>query len=113
MAITYNSNYDQTIPFSDVDFQISLGTAVEETATVPGLVTTQYQAFFEYNSVSNVFVCRNATPVVPASGNVGVQQYNEFRPKKRYVKGGDVLHFITPDTGTTYVGVSLRQLNQT
>lgn len=113
MAILYNSNYDETIPFSDVAFQVSLGSAVEETVTIPGPSTTQYQALFSYNYVSNVFVCKNAVPVVPASGNVGDQQYNEFRPLKRYVKGGDVLHFITPDSGTTYVGVSLRQLNQT
>ncbi len=113
MAILYNSNYDETIPFSDVAFQVVMATATEEVVTVPGPTTTFYQALFEYNQSSNVFVCKNATPVVPAAGNVGTQQYNEFRPKKRYVRGGDELHFITPDAGTTYTGVTLRQLNQT
>lgn len=109
MAIQYNSNYDETIPFSDVDFQVALGVGVERTVTIPGTATTQYQALFSYTSTSNVFVAKNATPVVPAGGTVGTQQYNEFRPCKRYVRGGDVLHLITPDA-SAYVGVSLRQL---
>ena len=109
MAIQYNSNYDGTIPFSDASWQVHLGVGVEQTITVPGTATTQYQALFEYISTANVFVCKNATPVVPAGGTVGTQQYSEFRPCKRYVRGGDVLHFITPDA-SAYVGVSLRQL---
>ncbi len=109
MTITYNANYIETMPFSDTDVQVVCGTSVEETYTVPGLDIEQYQAYFEYASNSNVFVCLNATPVVPASGNVGTQPYNEFKPKKRYVRGGDVLHFITPDS-IAYIGVSLRKL---
>lgn len=110
MTIAYNLNYDGTMPFSDTAIQIACGTGVEQTWTVPGTSITQYQALFEYNSISNVFVCKNATPVVPPSGTVGQQPYSEFRPDKRYVKGGDVLHFITSDTAGAYVGVSLRQL---
>lgn len=109
MAIQYNSNYNETMPFSDVCAQFHCTTASEETFTVPGSVTTQYQAYFEYNDLSNVFVCLNATPVIPGAGSVGTQQYNEFKPKKRYVRGGDVIHMITPDANA-YVGVSLRQL---
>lgn len=109
MAIQYNSNYDETIPFSDVDFQVGLVANTEETITIPGTATTQYQALFSYNYVSNVFVRNNATPTIPPGGTVGTEQYNEFRPMKRYVRGGDVLHLITPDA-TAYVGVSLRQL---
>ncbi len=113
MAILYNSNYDTTIPFSDVAFQVALATSSEETITVPGPSTTRYQALFSYNMTSNVFVRKNATPTVPSSGTVTNEQYNEFRPDKRYVSGGDVIHLITSDTDTAYVGVSLRQLNQT
>lgn len=109
MTIQYNSNYNETMPFSDTAFQVNCASGAEETATVPGNPTDQYQAFFEYTQSSNVFICINATPVVPASGTVGTQQYNEFRPKKRYVRGGDVIHFITPDT-SAYIGVSLRKL---
>lgn len=109
MTIQYNANYIETMPFSDTTVQVNCGANVEETFTVPGTAQQQFQAYFEYTQQSNVFVCKNATPVIPASGTVGTQQYNEFKPKKRYVRGGDVLHFITPDTNA-YIGVSLRQL---
>ncbi len=109
MTIQYNSNYDGTIPFSDSASQVNCGSNVEQTVTVPGPATAQYQALFEYIQNSNVFICLNATPVIPSIGSVGSQQYNEFRPKKRYVRGGDVIHFITPDA-SAFVGVTLRKL---
>ena len=109
MAIPYNSNYHETLAFSDTDYQVGLGVRVEQTITVPGTATTQYQALFSYISTSNVFVRLNVTPGIPPAGTVGTEQYNEFRPCKRYVKGGDVIHLITPDA-SAYVGVSLRQL---
>lgn len=113
MAIPYNSNYDLTVPFSDVCAQINLGTGVAETFTVPGNSTDKYSARFEYASDSNVFVRLNGVPGIPGAGTVTTQQYNEFKPgfdgSQRYVNGGDVIQFITPDT-TAYVGVSLRQI---
>lgn len=109
MTIAYNSNYDGTIPFSDTARQVACGANVEETFTVPGNSLAQYQANFSYNSISNVFIRLNDTPTVPAGGTVGTETYNEFRPAKRYVRGGDVIHFITPDA-SAYIGVSLMQL---
>jgi hypothetical protein len=109
MTIAYNANYIETMPFSDTAVQVNCAANTEETFTVPGTETMQYQAYFEYISTSNVFVRLNGTPAIPASGTVGTEQYNEFRPKKRYVRGGDVIHFISPDAGA-YIGVSLRQL---
>lgn len=109
MAIAYNANYIETMPFSDVCAQVNCAAGVEQTFTVPGTTTQQFQAYFEYNQSANVFIRLNGVPTVPSSGSVGTQQYNEFRPKKRYVRGGDVIHFITPDA-SAYIGVSLRQL---
>ncbi len=109
MTIAYNENYDGTMPFSDTATQVACTVNAEQTWTVPGTDTQQFQALFEYASNSNVFVCKNSTPVIPAGGSVGTQPYNEFKPCKRYVRGGDVLHFITPDA-IAYIGVSLRQL---
>lgn len=109
MTIAYNANYIETMPFSDTAFQFGLSSNSALTATVPGTSTSQYQAYFEYTSNSNVYVCMNAAPVIPTLGTVGTQQYNEFKPKKRYVRGGDVIQMITPDT-SAYVGVSLRQI---
>ncbi|CAB4151455.1 hypothetical protein UFOVP685_6 [uncultured Caudovirales phage] len=109
MTIQYNSNYDGTLPFSDSASQIHCGANVEQTVTVPGAVTAQYQALFAYIQDSNVFVRINAAPAIPLIGTVGSEQYNEFRPEKRYVKGGDVIHFITPDA-SAFIGVTLRKL---
>lgn len=109
MTSKWNANYIETMPFSDTCVQVGLSINSEHTFTVPGADTDKFQAYFEYASNSNIFVCLNATPVVPALGSVGTQPYNEFKPKKRYARGGDVLHFITPDT-SAYVGVSIRQI---
>jgi hypothetical protein len=113
MAILYNSNYDETVPFSDVCAQFALGANVEQTFTVPGTITNKYSARFGYIDTSNIFVRLNGTPTIPAGGTVGVQQFTEFRPggdgSQRYLKGGDVVHCITPDA-TAYLGISLRSL---
>lgn len=111
MTISYNENFNGTLPFSDVTVPVSLTTNLEQTYTVPGAATIKYQALFSYNSTSNVFVRLNGTgaATVPAPNTATEAQYMEFRPDRRYVQGGDVLHFITGDA-TGYVGVSLRQL---
>lgn len=109
MAIQYNSNFEGTIPFSDVSVPISLTANTEQTYAVPGVATTKYQAYFSYNANSNVFVRLNNTAAVPALNSAVTVPYQEFRPEKRYVQGGDVLHFITSDT-QQFVGLSLRQL---
>ena len=113
MAIAYNSNYDVTVPFSDVCYQVHLTNAAVQTFTVPGTKLNQYSARFTYTSTSNVFVCIDSSPTIPAADTVGTQPYNEFRPgsdgSQRYLKGGDVVEFHTPDA-VAYVGVSLRSI---
>lgn len=109
MTIQYNANYIETMPFSDTCVQVNCAANTEQTFTVPGTDEQQFQAYFEYSSNSNVFVRKNSTPTIPSSGSVSTEPYCEFKPEKRYVRGGDVLHFITPDTNA-YIGVSLRQL---
>jgi hypothetical protein len=113
MAIIYNSNYDETIPFSDVSVQFALLANGSLSYTVPGAETINYSARFSFAEQSNIFVRLNGAPTTPTGGTVGTEQYNEFRPQvQRYVKGGDVIHAVTPDT-SAYLGVTLRQLNQT
>jgi hypothetical protein len=111
VAIAYNSNYDLTIPFSDVSVRVSLAGNSPLTYTVPGTATNYYAVRFSYNYVSNIFVRLNGVPTVP--GGVSSESYSEYRPgddgSQRYVKGGDVIEFITPDA-TAYFGFSLRQL---
>jgi hypothetical protein len=105
----YNANYNETMPFSDTCLQLNLAANTAQSWTVPGSPQQFYQAYFKYNCISNVFVCSNGTAVSPGGGAQTTQQYSEFRPKKRYVRGGDVLSFVTPDA-TAYMGVSLRQI---
>ncbi len=109
MTIQYNANYIETMPFSDTCAQVHALANVEQTFTVPGTEVQEYQAYFEYTNDSIVFVSKNTTPTIPAGGTVGTEQYSEFKPKKRYVRGGDVLHFISPDA-SAYIGVSLRKI---
>lgn len=112
MAIVYNSNYDETIPFSDVCKVFALAANTEQTYTIPGNDTVNYSVRFGLNSTSNVFVANNKTATIPAGGASTSVQFNEYRPEiQRQVKGGDILSFITPDA-TAYVGISLRQFNQ-
>ncbi len=109
MAIQYNSNFDGTMPFSDVAVQFVMTANNELTYTVPGVSTTKYQALFAYNATSNVWVCLNGSVTIPAPGASGTVQYCEFRPEKRYVSGGDVIHVKSSDA-TSSMGLTLRQL---
>lgn len=112
-AIQYNSNFEQTIPFSDVCAQLALATGVDLSYTVPGSATDKFSMILTYTSTSNVFVRKNAAAVTPGAGTITQLQYQEFRGgddgTKRLVQGGDVVHFITPDA-SAYVGIRLMQL---
>lgn len=110
MATNYNSNFDVTIPFSDTCVQVSLAANVEQTYTVPGEASQKYQAIFGYAATANVYVGYNVTAASPAGGTNNTTGNIECRPDKRYVKGGDVLHFVSPDAGGAYIGMSLRAL---
>lgn len=109
MAISYNSNYDGTTPMSDICFQLCCNQNVVLSITIPGNANQKFQAEMNYNQTSNVFVRLNANPAIPSLGTSGSQQYNSFRKKKTYVRGGDTLRFITSDTNA-YVGVSVMQI---
>lgn len=115
MAVPYNSNYDLTIPFSDVSVPIHLTSAGGVVSyTVPGVATNNYAVRFGYTDASNIFVRLNAAPTVPAANSATAVQYEEFKPgydgSQRYVKGGDTIQFITPDT-VAYMSISLRSLD--
>lgn len=110
----YNNNYGDTTAFSNTTVQIALATGVEQTYTVPGVATDKYQVRFSYISTVNVFVGYNVTATTVGAGTKATTAYLEFRPggldgSKRYVNGGDVLHFITPDA-SAYVGLALELL---
>lgn len=109
MTTPFHSNYNETIPFSDICGQIALATNTAQTYTVPGTANQKYQAIFGYASNSNVFVGYNVTATSPTAGTSTTTSSLEFKPDKRYVKGGDEISLITPDS-SAYVGVSLLSL---
>ena len=107
MSTRYTSSFDITLPFSDTCFQIALTANNAYSYTVPGLSTDRYSMLMRYNATSNIFVGFNVTAVVPASNTITTTYKVEYKPCKRYVNGGDVISFITPDD-TAWMGGSLR-----
>jgi len=109
MATRYHMNFDGCIPFSDTGANILLSAAAETTWTVPGASKDKYRASFGCATGSQIWVSLNGTATVPIV-DTATDTYNQefLMPGMcRYVKGGDVLSFIS--TGTPQVGVSLLQ----
>ncbi len=109
MATSYFDNFNHTTAFSDTSLQLHLTAGNEQTWTVPGVAGKKWQALLEYASDDNVFVGLNTTAASPSADSQTTTAHLEYKPKKRFVVGGDVLHFVTPDT-TVYMGVTLRAL---
>jgi hypothetical protein len=109
MTTTYSDNFDHAKPFSDTCSRMALATGVVQTYTVPGTNSQKYRAIISYICTANVFVGYNATPTTPGAGLIVNTGNIEFRPDVRFVKGGDVLSFLTPDANA-YVGLSLLAL---
>lgn len=112
-AVTpFNSNYNDTFPFSNTCIDILLAASTVISWTVPGISTQQYRANFSVSLSADVWVCKNGTAAVPTSNTVGSVPYQERIGDNffRYVNGGDTLSFIS--TGTPQVGVSLLLVQQ-
>ncbi len=105
----YNSSFNDTYPFSDTTGQFALAANTELTYTVPGEAKNIYRAQFSWNFDSNVWVRINGTAVVPTPGTMTSDSQCERCPERKYVKGGDVIHFISNAT-VTDAGFSLLQL---
>ena len=107
----YNDNFAHTHPFSDTTSRMNLATGVAQTYTVPGTNDQKYRAEFRTASTSNVYIGYNSAPTAPVSGAQVNNGNVEYLPMSaRYVKGGDVLSFISGDATGAQVGVSLLQL---
>lgn len=107
----YNSNFDGTKPFSDNCFQANLAANVEQTFTVPGTSDKKYRAKFTFASNSNVYVGLNVTATTPGAGLNTSTANLQFKPDEPlYVKGADVIHFISGDAAGAHVGISLLSL---
>jgi len=111
MAVSIHNNYLDTTNFSDTTTRIALTSGNTLTYTVPGLATSNMQVIFTLTDDATLFVGYNKTATVPAPNTVTSDQFIELMKNgfKRFVRGGDVLSFVTPDP-MTYVGISLRAL---
>ena len=110
MTTKYQVNFTETFPFSDTNVIILLAASTALPYTVPGNPTQIYRAHFSVSTSADVWVNLNGTAIVPVSNTATSTSYQERIDVnfQRYVKGGDVLSFIS--TGTPQVGVSLLQV---
>ncbi len=107
----YNTNFLETLPFSDQTVQIALAASTALTYTIPGSNSDKYRCEFSWAYNANVWVGYNVTATVPVAGAVTTVTNTsiELRPLVRYVRGGDVLSFIS-DSVVSNAGLSLLQL---
>ena len=93
----FNTNYLHSLPFSDQTVQVALAANTELTYTIPGDKDVQYRCEFSYAYDANVWVGYNTTAVVPVAGSVTTSDNSSIvlRPSVKYVRGGDVLSFIS------------------
>ena len=109
MSAKYYNNNQDTTNFSDTECNLFLSANTVVSYTVPDNNGLPVQALFSYASNSNVFVGYNVVPVIPTVNVPNTTSGEEYKPIKRFVNGGDVLNFISPDAAT-YMGVSFRSL---
>jgi len=108
---TYNSAYNECYPFSGDTCQFALAANTALTYTVPGDNTVRYRVDFSFPVYGNgdVWVGYNVAATSPAAGTITTNRYIELRPDVRYVRGGDVLSFISNEI-VANAGFSLLQL---
>lgn len=102
MTTRYQSSYDYTTPFTELAPSVALAQDTELTYTVPGTSKEKYVVHFHYASSSNVFVANNSTASSPSAGTIDASSRSAYKPHKKFVHGGDVLSFITPDTDAIF-----------
>lgn len=91
------------LQFSDNLFQGILLNGIEQTLIVPESPFADYPhllAIFSFEPGATIWVALNQTATFP-SGSISSSN-SELNPAARYVKGGDVLHFITNDSSDDY-----------
>ena len=95
------------LPFSINKYSANIVQNTDTTQTVPSYAP-YYVVIFSYQAGSNVWVANGSSAAKPA-GSTFAAVSSELNPVARYVKAGDVLHFITGDT-SALVGMSFYAL---
>ena len=96
----FNTNYLECLPFSDRTIQVALAANAALPYTIPGDKSVQYRAEFSYAYDANVWVGYNTTAIVPVAAAVTTSTNSSIvlNPKIKYVRGEDVLSFISGST---------------
>lgn len=109
MVTPYNAQWtinDFGQSFASLKYSASLAATTDTSLTVPG-DAPKYRALIKVETGSDVWVALNETAAVPAGASFASVS-SELLPGGsevcRYVKAGDVLHFITAGA-TVDVGV--------
>lgn len=82
-------------PFGNRAPQFALAASTVLTYTVPGTDEVTYQMQFSWPYNANVWVGLNATPVIPTPATMSSSTVSVLNPHRKFVKGGDVLSFIS------------------
>ena len=80
---------------SDLTPQFALPATTPLSYTVPGDSSKQYEAEFSFPSTASVWVGYNTTPTIPTAGTMTVNARSTRNPTCWWVRGGDVLTFIS------------------
>lgn len=95
MTTAYNFSHEDTCSFSDTTGNIALSANTALTYMVPGTKMDTYRMHFEWAYNANVYVGFNTTATVPTAATITSTSNIEFRPANRFVRGGDVISFIS------------------
>ena len=106
---SFNTGFLDTTPFSNLTAQFGLNAGTALPYTVPGTSATSYRATFSWPYNANVWVGYNVTATTPTENTMSSTANMELRPDFRYVRGGDVLSFISIGA-VTDAGISLLTL---
>jgi len=107
----FNTGNLHTLPFSDTAPQFALAASTVLTYTVPGTSAHAYRCEFKLPSGSAVYVGYNSTPTLPTAGTISTGTRCELLTggEARFVRGGDILSFISA-TIVTNGGLNLLTL---
>lgn len=105
-ATIYQCNFDGAKPFSSNGATIQLVANTALSWTVPGEKYQSFRAEFSFNNNDDIWVAYNKTALIPVSGVATDNNQQELRPSPKFVKGGDVLSFISTGVAVQ-CGVSL------
>ena len=95
------------LPFAVDNYNATIVANTDATLTTPSYAP-HYVAIFSYQQGGSVWVAANATAAKPV-GATFASTTSTLNPTARYVKAGDVIHFLTGDT-SAMVGVTFYAL---